>query len=214
VTATASALELLGCDLVKLKENIEHGCVGNAAARLRQCREKCANDILLINFQLPGGKGAGGISLMLWYGLTDAAKEDPKFYPLWHKWFAGESDQFRAERLKFIPHVEQGNFVMKRAAGSRPAILAKAMKMRWYQGDGYLEIDIDINSSSTAVNLWGIVQAVSKGLVMDLAFVLEAQEAAFLPEKLLCTCRINKVTLDDSLPRLVVDDGGGARRTM
>ena len=206
VTPTKTALTLLGSDLVHNHKNIEHAAAGNAAARLRALSEQHGDDILLINFQLPGRPGA--ISLMLWFGLTAEARADPKFYPLWLKYFAGDSDQFRKERLKFIPHVEQGNFMMKKAVGSKPAILVKAIKeMRYHRGatpsgGPYLEIDIDINSSSAAVSLWGLVQSVAKGLVMDMGFVLEAQEKEFLPEHLLATVRINKVDLVH-LPDLV-----------
>ena len=93
--------------------------------------------------------------------------------------------------------------MLKKAVGNRPVILGKAMKMRYYRGDSYLEIDIDIASSSAAVNLWGLVQSVAKGLVMDLGFVLEAQEKEHLPELLLAAARVHKVDLGPSLPGLV-----------
>ena len=46
------------------------------------------------------------------------------------------------------------------------------MKMRYYRGDSYLEIDIDIASSSAAVNLWGLVQSVTLTLTLYLALTL------------------------------------------
>ncbi len=203
VTASQSALELLGADLVRTQEAaIEHACIGNAAARLAQIRkDHPGRDILLLNWQLPGRPG--GISLMLWLGLAEEAKSNASFFPLWQKWYAGESDDFRNQRLKFIPHAHQASWMLKRAVGNRPAILGKAMKMRYHRGDGYLEIDVDIASSSTAVNLWGLVQGVAKGLVMDLGFVLEAQEREWLPELLLAAVRVHKVDLGPSLPELV-----------
>ena len=140
---------------------------------------------------------------MLWLGLAEEAKSNASFFPLWQKWYAGESDDFRNQRLKFIPHAHQASWMLKKAVGNRPAILGKAMKMRYHRGDGYLEIDVDIASSSTAVNLWGLVQGVAKGLVMDLGFVLEAQEREWLPELLLAAVRVHKVDLGPSLPELV-----------
>ena len=202
VDASASALDLLGADLVRTQATaIEHACAGNAAVRMAQIREEHpGRDILLVNFQLPGRPG--GISLMLWFGLTEAARSNPSFYPLWKKWFSGDSDQFRNQRLKFIPHVHQASWMLKKAVGNRAVILGKAMQMRYHRGDSYLEIDIDIASSSTAVNLWGLVQSVAKGLVMDLGFVLEAQERENLPEVLLAAARVHKVDLGPSLPGL------------
>ena len=58
--------------------------------------------------------------------------------------------------------------MLKKAVGNRPVILGKAMKMRYYRGDSYLEIDIDIASSSAAVNLWGLVQSVTLSLTLYL----------------------------------------------
>lgn len=208
--ASASALDLLGADLVRTEATaIEHACAGNAAVRMAQIRkDHPGRDILLINFQLPGRPG--GISLMLWFGLTEAAKSDPSFYPLWQKWFGGDSDEFRNQRLKFIPHAHQASWMLKKAVGNRPVILGKAMKMRYHRGDSYLEIDIDIASSSAAVNLWGLVQSVAKGLVMDLGFVLEAQEKENLPELLLAAARVHKVDLGPLLPGLVEHGMGEA----
>lgn len=208
--ASASALDLLGADLVRTEAiAIEHACAGNAAVRMAQIRkDHPGRDILLINFQLPGRPG--GISLMLWFGLTEVAKSDPSFYPLWQKWFSGDSDEFRNQRLKFIPHAHQASWMLKKAVGNRPVILGKAMKMRYHRGDSYLEIDIDIASSSAAVNLWGLVQSVAKGLVMDLGFVIEAQEKENLPELLLAAARVHKVDLGPSLPGLVEHGMGEA----
>ena len=208
--ASAAALDLLGADLVRTEAiAIEHACAGNAAVRLAQIRkDHPGRDILLINFQLPGRPG--GISLMLWFGLTEAAKSDPSFYPLWQKWFSGDSDEFRNQRLKFIPHAHQASWMLKKAVGNRPVILGKAMKMRYHRGDCYLEIDIDIASSSAAVNLWGLVQSVAKGLVMDLGFVIEAQEKENLPELLLAAARVHKVDLGPLLPGLVEHGMGEA----
>ena len=147
--ASAAALDLLGADLVRTEAiAIEHACAGNAAVRMAQIRkDHPGRDILLINFQLPGRPG--GISLMLWFGLTEVAKSDPSFYPLWQKWFSGDSDEFRNQRLKFIPHAHQASWMLKKAVGNRPVILGKAMKMRYHRGDSYLEIDIDIASIQT-----------------------------------------------------------------
>ena len=208
--ASASALDLLGADLVRTEATaIEHACAGNAAARMAQIRQDHpGRDILLINFQLPGRPG--GISLMLWFGLTEAAKSNASFYPLWQQWFSGDSDEFRNQRLKFIPHAHEASWMLKKAVGNRPVILGKAMKMRYHRGDSYLEIDIDIASSSAAVNLWGLVQSVAKGLVMDLGFVIEAQEKESLPELLLAAARVHKVDLGPSLPGLVKHGVGKA----
>ncbi|CBJ29444.1 conserved unknown protein [Ectocarpus siliculosus] len=58
--------------------------------------------------------------------------------------FFGDSDAFRDERLKLIPKIVEGNWVVKRAAGSTPAILGTKLKQHHFKGDNYLETDLEI----------------------------------------------------------------------
>ena len=55
------------------------------------------------------------------------------------------------------------------------------------------------------------MSSVAKGLVMDLAFILEAQEACWLPEQLLAAVRVCKVDMA-SVAGLV--DPSEERRTL
>lgn len=55
------------------------------------------------------------------------------------------------------------------------------------RGDGYMEVDIDVGSSSVAATVVGLVQGATKSLVVDMGIVLEGHTRDELPESLLGT---------------------------
>ena len=63
------------------------------------------------------------------------------------------------------------------------------LDVAWYpcRGPGYMEVDIDVGSSSVAATVVGLVQGATKSLVVDMGIVLEGHSAEELPESLLGT---------------------------
>ena len=57
------------------------------------------------------------------------------------------------------------------------------------EGDGFLEIDMDVGSSNIASSLNGVVSRASKGLVVDKCWLIEGQQEDELPERVLCKCK-------------------------
>ena len=132
----------------------------------------------------------------MWLGLTPQGKSDAKFYPLWRAFWEAEEDSFRDQRLKMMVIIPDGPFLLRKAVpGNKPFILGKGIHIDWSRGDDYLEADIDIASSPSAEKMWGLVQAVAKSIVVDLALIVEATEVSQLPERLLGAVRIMKVNL-------------------
>ena len=112
-------------------------------------------------------------------------------------------DAFRNARFKLIPSVSDGPWLVKSAVGSRPALLGKTLKQRFFVGEGYTEVDIDCNSSPAEGRIVSLVKSYAKSLVVDLAFVLEAQTAGELPETLLGSARLRHVDLsEEAIPSL------------
>lgn len=69
-------------------------------------------------------------------------------------------------------------------------------QVRYHRGEGYLEVDVDIASSMMAAGLWRAVENVCRTLIIDLAFVIEAQEEHELPERLMASVRFHKLDLN------------------
>lgn len=59
----------------------------------------------------------------------------------------------------------------------------------WCRGPGYMEVDIDVGSSSVAATVVNLVQGATKSLVVDMGIVLEGHSSEELPESLLGTVR-------------------------
>ena len=55
------------------------------------------------------------------------------------------------------------------------------------RGPGYMEVDIDVGSSSVAATVVNLVQGATKSLVVDMGIVLEGHSPEELPESLLGT---------------------------
>ncbi|MFS7935240.1 putative protein ENHANCED DISEASE RESISTANCE 2 [Helianthus anomalus] len=90
--------------------------------------------------------------------------------------------------------------MVKRAVGSKACLLGKAVSCNYLRQDNFLEIDVDIGSSSVAKSIIGLVLGYVTSLVVDLAILIEGREEKELPEYILGTVRLNKVRLDTAVP--------------
>ncbi|KAL3928225.1 MAG: hypothetical protein SGPRY_002477 [Prymnesium sp.] len=110
--------------------------------------------------------------------------------------FINGSDAFRNARLKLIPSVAEGPWMVRKAVSPRPAILGKTLRQRYFRTDDYFECDIDCNSNPAAGRIVSLVKSYAKAIAVDLAFLVEAQTLDELPERLLGSVRIKCVDLE------------------
>ena len=80
-----------------------------------------------------------------------------------------------------MAQVAAGPWLVQKAVGSRPAIVGKTLRERFFDGEvggfPYFEVDIDCNSSPAAGRVVQLVKIYASALVVDLGFVIEAQTA-------------------------------------
>ncbi|VAI17085.1 unnamed protein product [Triticum turgidum subsp. durum] len=107
--------------------------------------------------------------------------------------FIDGTDAFRDARFKLIPSIVEGYWMVKRAVGTRACLLGKAVTCNYLRQDNFLEIDVDIGSSSVARSIIGLVLGYVTSIVVDLAILVEAKEEKELPEYILGTVRLNRV---------------------
>lgn len=110
--------------------------------------------------------------------------------------FINGDQKFRDERLKLIPCVAEGSWIVRKGVGSTPAILGKKLAMAYYSGANYFEVDVDVGVSSMAGAIVKLVTGPAKSLVIDLAFLIEAQSEEDLPEEVLGAIRMVRMDLD------------------
>ncbi|KAL1563471.1 protein ENHANCED DISEASE RESISTANCE 2-like isoform X1 [Salvia divinorum] len=147
--------------------------------------------IFVINLEVPARPN---YSLVLYY----AADRPVINNSLLGKFIDG-TDMYRDSRFKLIPSIVEGYWMVKRAVRTKSCILGKAVTCTYLRQDNFLEIDVDIGSSSVARSVISLVLGYVTSIVVDLAIVIEAKEEAELPEFILGTVRLNRVQLDTAV---------------
>ncbi|XP_028553621.1 protein ENHANCED DISEASE RESISTANCE 2-like isoform X2 [Dendrobium catenatum] len=105
--------------------------------------------------------------------------------------FVDGDDEFRNSRFKLILSVPKGSWKVRLIVGSTRCLLGKAVDCTYIHGPKYLEIDIDIGSSTVANGVLGLVFGVISTLVVDMAFLIQANTYEELPERLIGAARVS-----------------------
>ncbi|XP_056174226.1 protein ENHANCED DISEASE RESISTANCE 2-like isoform X2 [Syzygium oleosum] len=113
--------------------------------------------------------------------------------------FVDGDDEFRNSRLKLIPLVPKGSWIVRQSVGSTPCLLGKAVDCNYIREPKYLEIDVDIGSSTVANGVLGIVIGVITTLVFDVAFLVQANTTDELPERLIGAVRVSHIELSSAI---------------
>ncbi|KAL2961670.1 hypothetical protein AAZX31_17G101400 [Glycine max] len=148
--------------------------------------------ILVINLQVPAKPN---YSLVLYYAADRPINKNSLLAK-----FVDGSDAFRDSRFKLIPSIVEGYWMVKRAVGTKACLLGKAVTCKYFRQDNFLEIDVDIGSSSVARSVIGLVLGYVTSLVVDLAILIQANEEVELPEYILGTVRLNRLKLESAVP--------------
>ena len=129
------------------------------------------------------------------------ARASPAFRSLWSLFVSG-TDAFRASRFKIIPRILDGPWYIRQAVPDKPALLGKKLDLQFFSSPadkhGYLEIDVDISTSVLARYIVALVQDYAEGLVIDMAFTVEGQEEAHLPEQVFGAVRVCRIALGEA----------------
>ncbi|KMT03585.1 hypothetical protein BVRB_8g192590 isoform B [Beta vulgaris subsp. vulgaris] len=190
VRAGDPLLKLIAVDWLKADQSIDKVALRPSCVVQSEAGRKLPF-ILIFNLQIPSKPN---YNLVFYY----AADRPVKKSSLLGKFIDG-TDTFRDSRFKLIPSIVKGYWMVKRAVGSKACLLGKAVTCRYLRQDNFLEIDVDIGSSSVARSVIGLVLGYVTSLVVDLAVLIEADEETELPEHLLGTVRLSCLRLDSAV---------------
>lgn len=187
-----SKFHLVGVDLFSFENPAERYHISARADSIARASTKFT---FVINMIIPN---ADNLSIVFYYqpARENLFDDGTAFSELLNDFLDGD-DQFRNNHFKLIPTVVEGSFIIKQSVGSKPTLLGNKLKCPYHKGENYFEVDIDISSNSVANTVVGMVQGVTKSLVVDLAFLLEAQTEDELPENILGTVRLQHASLDN-----------------
>lgn len=111
--------------------------------------------------------------------------------------FITKDDAYRKAHFKYIPNVAEGAWIVKRSVGQTPVIMGNKLNQEYFLDPHgqYVEIDIDVGSSSMAGSILSMVKGYAKTLEIDLSWLMEPHREEELPEKLWAGTRIYNVDL-------------------
>lgn len=109
------------------------------------------------------------------------------------QWIMGSSD-YKNQRLKLIPIVVEGPWVVRNLVTGRPAIIGTKLPVEYYRQGNILVAELDIgNSSSTAKRIVGLCRRYMNALTVDIGFVIQGNTEDELPEQMLGAIRIHGI---------------------
>jgi Protein ENHANCED DISEASE RESISTANCE 2, C-terminal len=159
--------------------------------------------IFAINLAVPGPPF---YHVMIYLGCDDldALQDlDTPVGRLAKPFFFGSSDEYRDNKFKLIPRIVEGNFMVKKAVGSKPTILGKKLKQHYIRNSRFLELICDIESDSIAKKVVALSTSYCKTLITDMMFLLEGDTEDTLPERILGGVRLKNVDMKNDGHRKV-----------
>ncbi|BBG97811.1 Pleckstrin homology and lipid-binding START domains-containing protein [Prunus dulcis] len=133
-------------------------------------------------------------TLAFYYMLKTPLEENP----LLHNFVNGD-DSYRNSRFKLIPYISKGSWIVKQSVGKKACLVGQALEVHYFRGKNYLELGIDVGSSTVARGVVNLVLGYLNNLVIEMAFLIQANTEEELPEVLLGTCRINHLDASKSV---------------
>ncbi|KAI4314550.1 hypothetical protein L6164_027446 [Bauhinia variegata] len=195
IPAGKHLMDLVAVDWFKDTKRMDH------VAKRQGCAAQVAQEkglfSMVFNLQVPGSTHYS----MVFYFVTKELVPGSLLQR-----FVDGDDEFRNSRLKLIPSVPKGSWIVRQSVGSTPCLLGKAVDCNYIRGPKYLEIDVDIGSSTVANGVLGLVIGVITSLVVDMAFLVQANTTDELPERLIGAVRVSHIELKSAIvPKLDPD---------
>ncbi|WCJ41008.1 hypothetical protein M5689_021900 [Euphorbia peplus] len=181
--AKGTLMQMVGADWLR-SDKREDDLAGRAGSIVQKYAAKGGPEFFfIINIQVPGSTT---YSLALYY-MMNTRLEDA---PLLENFVKGD-DTFRNSRFKLIPYISKGSWIVKQSVGKKACLIGQALEINYFRGENYLELGVDIGSSTVARGVVSLVLGYLSNLVIEMAFLIQANTEEELPEYLLGTCRLN-----------------------
>ena len=200
-----SAFQLLCVDLINSEKALYDGICAHPGERFQLAlqREEATGIrelpefVFCINLCVPGPPFYHKVSYFGVNNMDEIRNETTAFGRLMNRFIFGDSDEFRNETFKLIPRIVEGNFVVRKAVGSKPSILGKKIKQYYIRNERYFEVIVDIASDTVAQRIVKLALGYTKTMVVDMMFLLEGNDEETLPERILGGVRMKNIDFKD-----------------
>ncbi|XP_071700093.1 protein ENHANCED DISEASE RESISTANCE 2-like [Rutidosis leptorrhynchoides] len=188
VKGKGTLIELVSANMLK-STNKQDDFAGRSGSICQKFADMDRPDFFfIVNMQIPAPTATYHIAF--YYETTTPIKDVPLL-----KNFVDGDDAYRNARFKLIPRVSKGPWIIKQSVGNRPCLLGQILKIQYVRGNNYLELDIDVGSSTIAKKVANRVLSSFNNLIVEAAFLIQGNTLEELPEHLLGTCRMSHIDI-------------------
>ncbi|KAF0894549.1 hypothetical protein E2562_001852 [Oryza meyeriana var. granulata] len=184
-----------GVDWLRSHSRLDHvlaredNRVAAAFRRARLRKDPSAHFLLAVNLQVPGRPDA--YSAVFYFAAEAPIPPDS----LLGRFVHGD-DAYRNARFKIVNRIVKGPWLVRATVGNYAAcLLGRALTCRYHKGDDYLEIDVDIGSSTIASAILHVALGAVTSVTIDMGFLVESQSEEELPERLFGAVRIAQMEM-------------------
>mmetsp|Transcript_53633 Transcript_53633/g.114523 ORF Transcript_53633/g.114523 Transcript_53633/m.114523 type:complete len:530 (-) Transcript_53633:36-1625(-) len=195
VPSKPAMLELVEVDLVKTNDEMVHYSI-SSRGKVPKLRE--AGDdrfFFVLNFRLVPIQLA-----VIWAWPKDADWKDSPEGRLLQKYIDMTPEQ-RSTRLKVLPKVTEGPWLVKKGVPDRPGVVGKKLKCDNFRGEDHLEVSINCISAAAGRRLVQLLTGAASLFSMELFLILEGQSRQELPERVLGGLAVHHGNLGKLRPR-------------
>ncbi|XP_051120733.1 protein ENHANCED DISEASE RESISTANCE 2-like [Andrographis paniculata] len=191
IKAKGTLMEMVGADWLR-SDKREDDLGGRPGGIVQKFAEKGGPEFFfIVNIQVPGSTT---YNLALYYMMNTPLEDAPLFES-----FVKGDDAYRNSRFKLIPYISKGSWIVKQSVGKKACLVGQALEINYFHGKNYLELGIDIGSSTVARGVVSLVLGYLNNLVIEMAFLVQANTPEELPEHLIGTCRFNHLDVAKSV---------------
>jgi len=155
-------------------------------------------DTFVVNFLLPFS------NFVAYFTVPPIEEMPPNIADVWSRFVKGDQ-QYRDRKLKLLPVVVDGPWIVKKAVGpgTSPAMVGRDLPLQYYFSGptatrkGVYEVDVLVTASRIARGILNVVKGHTKSLTIAFAFIIEASEEYQLPETVLCAFQVHSLHLED-----------------
>jgi hypothetical protein len=238
VASATATYSLVGLQCFSSAQRMPHGAARIQALRefLRAAqKEHDAQSIypqfLIFTWLLANGSGTEFTSVVHLCKRNFSPGEDPVFDRTFLH-FVQADDDGKRELLKMAFRVVRAPVGVKATVGTlggeRPVLIAKRLATEFFTGPNYIEVDMDVGSSTVASKMKGMICTAAGHIVGDQIFLIEGTTPENLPERALVSLRwnytnVNACTLpltdegvlvdNPDVGKLALSDGEGSNKS-
>jgi Protein ENHANCED DISEASE RESISTANCE 2, C-terminal len=200
VPSQQAAFRLFAVDLVNTEEPMHSGMCAHPGERVQLALQReletgikeLPEFVFCINLCVPGSINYHNV---YYFGADKAIMEEIRnmstpFGRLMNEFLYGDSDEFRNRTFKLIPRIVEGNYIVRRAVGSKPTILGRKIKQYYLKTDRYMEVLVDIASEPIAQRVTKLCMGYLQSMTVDMMFLLEGNSERELPERVFGGARL------------------------